>query len=101
MEWFIIGVYKETSTHQYNEMMHNCIMATLTMDAKLLLTTHQKDYTFHAPLLYKMVMRLAITDSRTTDQQLHHNLGGFVSYMVSCKSDTKRSIGCLMSITQL
>lgn len=93
-ERFITGVDKETRARQNNEMMHKCIMATLTTDAKLRLTPHRNDYTFHkqvyAPLLYKTVMKLAIIDSRATDQQLRDNLGDLASYMVSCKSDIEK-----------
>ena len=97
VEWeqFLIGVDKETREHQNNEMMHKCIMATLTMDVKLQLNPHQNGYIFHkqvyAPLLCKKVLKLSIIDSRATDQQLHINLGGLASYMVSCKSDIKKS----------
>ena len=64
MAKFITGAKKDTSTHQTNK----------ATDAKLLLTPQWNDYTFnkqvYAPLLHKMVIRLAIMDIKVTDQQL-------------------------------
>ena len=42
-ERFITGVDKETRAHQNNEMMHKCIIAILTADAKLQLIPHWHD----------------------------------------------------------
>ena len=99
---FITGVDKETRACQNNEMIHKCIMAALTMDAKLQLTPHQSDYTFHKqvyePLLYKTVMRLGIIDSRETDRQLCNSLGDLASYIVSWSMISRSSTNSLMPI---
>ena len=87
---FITGVEEKTRAHQNNEIMNECILVTLTTDAKLQLTPHQNDYTFnmqfYASLLHKMVMRLTIIDSRAMDLQLC-DLRDLATYMISCTSD--------------
>ena len=48
------------------------------MEAKVRLLTYRKDYTFngveYAPLMYKVIMRLATIDSIATTQTLRDNL---------------------------
>jgi hypothetical protein len=48
------------------------------MEAKVRLLAYRKDYTFdgveYAPLMYKVIMRLAMIDSIATTQTLRDNL---------------------------
>jgi hypothetical protein len=59
------------------------------MEAKVRLLIYQNDYTFngveYAPLMYKVIMRLATIDSIATTQTLRNNLQnlGFFAAMVN------------------
>jgi hypothetical protein len=59
-------------------MMSNCLSISLSMEAKMRLLTYQNDYTFngveYAPLMYKVIMRLATINSIATTQTLWDNL---------------------------
>ncbi len=59
-------------------MMSICLAKSLTADAKARLLTYQNKYTFdeveYAPLMYKIIMRLATIDSVATTQMLRNNL---------------------------
>ncbi len=68
----------QTWAKQNNTMMSNCLSNLLSMEAKVRLLTYRKDYTFdgveYAPLMYKVIMRLATIDSIATTQTLQDNL---------------------------
>jgi hypothetical protein len=53
----------QSCAKQSNTMMSNCLSNSLSMEAKVRLLTYQNDYTFdrveYAPLMYKVIMRLA------------------------------------------
>jgi hypothetical protein len=71
-------VDSQTRAKQNNTMMSNCLSNLLSMEAKVRLLTYQNDYTFdgveYAPLMYKVIMRLATIDSIATTQNLWDNL---------------------------
>ncbi len=58
--------------------MSNCLSNLLSMEAKVRLLTYQNDYTFdgveYAPLMYKVIMRLATINLIATTQTLRDNL---------------------------
>ncbi len=68
----------QTRAKQNNMMMSNCLSNFLSMEAKVRLLTYRNDYTFdgveYAPLMYKVIMRLATIDSIATTQTLRDNL---------------------------
>ncbi len=68
----------QTHAKQNNMMMRNCLSNLLSMEAKVRLLTYPNDYTFdgveYAPLMYKVIMRLATIDSIATTQTLRDNL---------------------------
>jgi hypothetical protein len=59
-------------------MMSICLAKLLTADAQARLPTYWNEYTFdgvkYAPLMYKIIMRLATIDSVATTQTLRNNL---------------------------
>ncbi len=68
----------QTCMKQNNTMMIICLAKSLMADAQLRLLTYRNKYTFdgveYAPLMYKIIMRLATIDSVATTQTLHDNL---------------------------
>jgi hypothetical protein len=88
---WMIGVDKETRAFQNNEMMQQCMKATLTVDASRRLLAHKATFTIngkiYAPLLFKQIMKLAIIDSRATGQYLRDCLNNMDAYMIKCGSD--------------
>jgi hypothetical protein len=59
-------------------MMSVCLSKLLTPDAQASLLTYWNKYTFdgvkYAPLMYKIIMRLATINSVATTQMLRNNL---------------------------
>jgi hypothetical protein len=74
-------------------MMSICLAKLLTADAQARLLTYWNEYTFdgvkYAPLMYKIIMRLATIDSVATTQMLRDNLQslGVYAAMVSGNID--------------
>jgi hypothetical protein len=68
----------QSCAKQNNTMMSNCLSNSLSMEAKVRLLTYRNNYTFdgveYAPLMYKVIMRLATIDSIATTQTLRDNL---------------------------
>jgi hypothetical protein len=64
------GVDSQTHTKQNNTMMSICLAKLLTADAQARLLTYRNDYTFdgiiYAPLMYRIIIRLATIDSVAT-----------------------------------
>jgi hypothetical protein len=64
------GVHSQTRAKQNNRMMSICFAKLLTDDAQARLLTHWNEYTFdgaeYAPLMYKIIMRLATINSIAT-----------------------------------
>jgi hypothetical protein len=65
-------VHSQTHAKQNNTMMSICLAKSLTADAQARLLTYRNEYTFdgvkYAPLMYKIIMRLATIDSIATTQ---------------------------------
>jgi hypothetical protein len=59
-------------------MISICLAKLLTVDAQAKLLTYRNKYTFngveYAPLMYKIIMHLAVIDSVTTTKNLCDNL---------------------------
>ncbi len=72
------GVDSQTRAKQYTMMMSICLAKLLTADAQARLLTYQNEYMFdgveYAPLMYKIIMRLAAINSVATTQTLCDNL---------------------------
>ena len=85
------GDKKESRATQNNEQMGLCIIKSLTDEAKCRLTAHYHEFTFnkviYAPLLFKVVMRLATVDSRATTAVLRENLHNLNHQMVLLNND--------------
>ncbi len=78
-------VHSQTCLKQNNTMMSICLAKLLTADAQARLLTHRNKYTFdgvkYAPLMYKIIMRLATIDSIGTTQTLRNNLQSLGMYV--------------------
>ena len=76
---------------QNNHMMAQCLKHSLTPSALARLEPYQAQYTFegveYAPLMYKIIMRLATIDSVATTETLHKNLDGLPAYAASVNGD--------------
>jgi hypothetical protein len=72
-------------------MMCMCLNKSLTASAKASLLTYCSEYTFdgveYAPLMYKVIMRLATIDSVATTQTLRDNLQNLGVFAVTAKGD--------------
>jgi hypothetical protein len=90
-------VHSQTHAKQNNTMMSICLAKSLMADVQARLLTYQNEYTFdgvkYAPLMYKIIMRLATIDSVATTQMLHDNLQllGTFAATVSSNIDKIRS----------
>jgi hypothetical protein len=79
----------ESWTKQNNTMLAICLGKSLTADAQARLLTYCNEYTFdgmeYAPLMYKIIMRLATINTVATTQALRDNLNnlGVFAAMVS------------------
>jgi hypothetical protein len=76
---------------QNNTMMSNCLLNLLSMEAKVRLLTYWNDYTFnwveYAPLMYKVIMRLATINSIVTTQTLWDNLQNLGVFAATVNGD--------------
>ena len=81
----------ESRAKQNNTMMSMCLNKSLTASAKASLLTYRNEYTFdgveYAPLMYKIIMRLATIDSVATTQTLRDNLQNLGVFAVTVKGD--------------
>jgi hypothetical protein len=81
----------ESRAKQNNTMMSMCLNKSLTASAKASLLTYCNEYTFdgveYAPLMYKIIMRLATIDSVATTQTLWDNLQNLGVFAVTVKGD--------------
>jgi hypothetical protein len=91
------GVDTQTRAKQSNMMMSICLAKLLMADAQARLLTYRNEYMFdgveYAPLMYKIIMRLATIDSVATTQMLRNNLQSLGTYaaMVSGNIDKVHS----------
>jgi hypothetical protein len=81
----------ESWAKQNNTMMSMCLNKLLTATAKASLLTYRAEYRFddveYAPLMYKIIMRLATIDSIATTQTLRDNLQNLGVFAVTVKGD--------------
>jgi len=79
---------------QNNTMMSMCLNKLLMASAKASLLTYCNEYTFdgveYAPLMYKIIMRLATIDSIVTTQTLQDNLQNLRVFAVTVKGDIEK-----------
>jgi hypothetical protein len=85
------GANYQTSAAQNNHMMAQCLKSSLTPAALARLEPYQAQYTFdgieYAPLMYKIIMRLATINSVVTTKTLRKNLDGLPAYTASVNGD--------------
>jgi hypothetical protein len=78
------GVHSQTRAKQNNMMMSIRLAKSLTADAQARLLTYRNEYRFdgveYAPLMYKIIMRLATINSVATTQTLRKNLQSLGTY---------------------
>ncbi len=81
----------QTRAKQNNRMMSNCLSNLLSMEAKVSLLTYQNDYIFdgveYAPLMYKVIMRLATINLIATTQTLRDNLQNLGVFAATVNGD--------------
>ncbi len=81
----------ESRAKQNSTMMSMCLNMSLPASARASLLTYRNEYTFdgveYAPLMYKIIMRLATIDSVTTTQTLRDNLQNLGVFSVTVKGD--------------
>jgi hypothetical protein len=81
----------KTRAKQNNTMMANCLANLLLLAAKVHLLTYRKEYTFdgveYAPVMYKVIMRLATIDSFATTRTLRDNLQNLTVFAAMVSGD--------------
>ena len=91
------GTNAHLRVKQNNTMMASCFSALLTADATACLLTYCKEYTFngieYAPLMYKIIMRLATIDNTATTQTLRDNLNNLGTYAATVNGDINKIHG--------
>jgi hypothetical protein len=87
----------ESHAKQNNTMMAICLASLLTTEAQARLLTYRNEYTFdgveYAPLLYKIIMRLATIDSVATTQTLQENLQNHGAFAATVNADINKIHG--------
>ncbi len=82
---------------QNNTVMAICLASSLTAEAQAWLLTYRNEYTFdnveYAPLLYKIIMRLATIDSIATTQTLQENLQTLGVFVATVNGDINKIHG--------
>jgi hypothetical protein len=83
-------VHSQTCARQNNTMMSICLAKSSTADVQARLLTYRNKYTFdgvkYAPLLYKIIMRLATINSVAITQMLRKNLQSFQMYVAMVRA---------------
>ncbi len=78
-------------------MMAICLASSLTAEAQARLLTYRNEYTFdcveYAPLLYKIIMRLATIYSVATTQTLQENLQNLGVFAATVNVDINKIHG--------
>jgi hypothetical protein len=87
----------ESCAKQNNTMMAICLASSLTAEAQIRLFTYCNKCTFdgveYAPLLYKIIIRLATIDSVATMQTLQENLQNLVVFAATVNVDINKIHG--------
>jgi len=80
-----------TRARQNNTMMSMCLANSLSLSAKVQLLTYKNEYIFegveYAPLMYKIIMRLATIASVATTQTLRDNLQNLSVFAATVSGD--------------
>jgi hypothetical protein len=88
------GVHSQTRAKQNNMMMSICLAKLLMAGAQARLLTYRNKYTFNrvenAPLMHKIIMRLATIDSIATTQMLCNNLQSLRTYAAMFSSNINK-----------
>ena len=83
-----------TRARQNNKMMSMCLANSLSLTAKVQLLTYKNEYIFdgveYAPLMYKVIMRLATIDSVATTQTLRDNLQNLSVFAATVSGDVDK-----------
>jgi hypothetical protein len=84
----------ESRAKQNNGMMAVCLGKSLTAEAQARLLTYRNEYTFggveYAPLMYKIIMRLATIDTVATTQVLRDNLNNLGVFAATVNGDINK-----------
>ncbi len=87
----------ESRAKQNNTMLAICLGKSLTADAQARLLTYCNKYTFngveYAPLMNKIIMRLATIDTVATMQTLHDNLNNLGVFAATVSGDINKIKG--------
>ncbi len=87
----------ESWAKQNNTMLAICLGKSLTAEAQARLLTYRNEYTFdgveYAPLMYKIIMRLATIDTDATTQTLHNNFNNLAVFAAMASSDINKING--------
>ena len=88
---FMTGVDKDKRANQNNHMMQKCIYDSLTASCKLSLVQYEPEYMWEkqicAPLLLKVLMRLATMDSVATIKALKNSMNTLAEYTTQVNGD--------------
>jgi hypothetical protein len=88
------GVGSQTRAKQNNMMMSICLAKSLRADVQARLLTYWNKYTFdgveYAPLMYKIIMRIATINSVATTQTLCDNLQSLGTYAAMVSGDINK-----------
>ncbi len=87
----------ESRAKQNNTMLAICLGKSLTADAQARLLTYCNEYTFdsveYAPLMYKIIMRLATTNKVATTQTLRNNLNNLGVFAATVSNNINKING--------
>jgi hypothetical protein len=87
----------ESGAKQNNTMLVICLGKSLTANAQARLLTYHNDYTFngmeYAPLMHKIIMRLATINTVATMQTLRDNLNNLGVYAAMVSGDINKING--------
>jgi hypothetical protein len=87
-------VHSQTRAKQNNTMLSMCLAKSLTADVQASLLTCRNEYTFdgvqYAPLMYKIIIRLATINSVATTQTLRSNLQSLGTYAAMVSGDINK-----------
>jgi hypothetical protein len=91
---FMTGMDKDKRAAQNNHMMQKCIYDSLTAACKLSLVQYEPEYMWDeqicAPLLLKVLMRLATMDSVATIKSLKNAMNNLADYAVEVKGEVPK-----------
>jgi len=87
----------ESRAKQNNSMLAVCLGKSLTAEAQARILTYRNEYTFdgveYAPLMYKIIMRLATINTVATTQVLRDNLNNLGVFAATVNVDINKING--------